>query len=77
MEVTGWHSPSDSRYCVPFIKGGHDTDKRKNYTIYVDQFFSTAIDSKEKTGIKMKEPQNGKALYVLSINYVHILCLCL
>lgn len=77
MEVTDWHSPSDSRYCAPFIKEAMTLTKEKNYTIYVDQFFSTAIDSKKKTGIKMKEPQNGKDFYVLSINYVHILCLCL
>lgn len=49
MEVTDWHSPSDSRCYVPFIKGGHDTDKRKN----IDAFLSVAIDAKEKIGIKM------------------------
>lgn len=52
MEVTDWHSPSDSRYYVPFIKGGHDTDKRKNI-FYIDTFLSVAIDAKEKIGIKM------------------------
>ena len=40
-------------------------------------FFSVAIDAKENIGIKMKQPLNGKALYVLRINDVHILCLCL
>ena len=61
---------------MPFIKGGHDTDKRKNI-FYIDIFFSVAIDAKENIGIKMKQPLNGKALYVLRKNDVHILCLCL
>ena len=50
---------------------------KEEYIFCIDRFLSVAIDAKEEIGIKMKQPLNGKALYVLSINDVHILCLCL
>lgn len=43
----------------------------------IDFFPPIAINVKEKTGIKKKEPENVKTLYVLSINSVYILWLCL